>query len=327
MDGWLAISVVSFLAAGLFFCVYQWAALRREQTVASRLASASDDSFADVPASTLLGGLTEPLAEVPMSEEQKATLRRELMEAGLYRPTALMEYTALRVALVGVPLIGAAALAVLVDRIWIPRVLAAGLILAALGFSIPRVILHFMRRRRSQQIERGLPVAVDLLALSLSGGLHVYPALARVARELRHSYPVLAEELMIVQHQAGLSNLDHALAGFAARTNVQEVRNLALILTQSERLGTDITAALLEFSTNFRTTLRQRAEGYANRANFWMLFPTILCLWLPAVVILFAPVLFEARRGMQEAGETMRKSFEQLKKLQRLEPRSRNNNE
>jgi hypothetical protein len=71
------------------------------------------------------------------------------------------------------------------------------------------------------------------------------------------------------------------------------VYNLAIILTQSEQQGADITNGLFEFSSNFRVTLRQRADAQANRASFWMLFPTVFCMWIPAAVVLAAPVYFE----------------------------------
>ena len=34
-------------------------------------------------------------------------------------------------------------------------------------------------------------------------------------------------------------------------------------------------------------------SAQANRANFWMLFPTILCLWIPATLMLLGPAYFE----------------------------------
>src|SRR5262249_40351862 len=144
---------------------------------------------------------------------------------------------------------------------------------------------------------------IDLIGLSLTGGQNIFASLTRVCRELRHSYPTLAQELFIVHHQAELSSLDLALQHFANRTNLQEVRTLALVLAQSERLGTDISQALLESSSNSRTNLRQRAEAYANRASFWMLFPTVICLWIPAIIILFGPVYHEFWQKRMETKE------------------------
>src|SRR5262249_19694684 len=100
-----------------------------------------------------------------------------------------------------------------------------------------------------------------------------------------------------------IGNLDLAMMQFANRTNIPEVRTLALVLSQSERLGSDISTTLLEFSSNFRNTMRQRAESQANRANFWMLFPTVICLWIPSLVILFFPIYHEFHKHSTDIRE------------------------
>ena len=99
--------------------------------------------------------------------------------------------------------------------------------------------------------------------------------------------------MQLTYRQAELNTLGHSLRVWAKRSDVPEVYNLAIILTQSERQGADITNSLFEFSSNFRITLRQRADAQANRASFWMIFPTLLCMWIPAAVVLAAPVYFE----------------------------------
>src|SRR4029077_3018593 len=90
---------------------------------------------------------------------------------------------------------------------------------------------------------------------------------------------------------------------------------LALVLSQSERLGTDIAQTLMEFSSNYRNTMRQRAESQANRASFWMLFPTVLCLWVPSLVILFGPVYHEFYRHGLESKEAFQRGVDDLTKV------------
>jgi hypothetical protein len=64
-------------------------------------------------------------------------------------------------------------------------------------------------------------------------------------------------------------------------------------------LGNDVSAALTGYAASVRSNARQRADAKAQRASFWMLFPTMLCLWIPAAVVLVAPAYFEftARRA------------------------------
>ena len=64
---------------------------------------------------------------------------------------------------------------------------------------------------------------------------------------------------------------------------------VAYTLTQAEELGTNTSSALLELSGSIRTTLRQDAEAQANRTSFWMLFPTTVCLYVAAAIMLMGP--------------------------------------
>ena len=96
---------------------------------------------------------------------RKAELAQELRAAGYYRATVLLEYAALRVLLIATPLFAAVLATLIVDLPLVPWVLGAGAILALLGFSVPRAFINYRAWRRGLQIERGLPVAVDLLSL------------------------------------------------------------------------------------------------------------------------------------------------------------------
>ena len=156
---------------------------------------------------------------------------------------------------------------------------------------------------RGREIERGLPTAIDLLTLALTAGMNLYAAMQRVARELRYTHPALAEEFDITRRQAELSSLEYALRQLADRVRLPEVRNLAIILAQSERLGSDATTVLLETSNNLRTSMRQRAEAQANRASFWMLIPTIVCFLVGAGLLIVGPVMMDVTRQLSEVSK------------------------
>lgn len=292
MFEWLLLTLVFLLVVLFTFAVYQAILERRRRETARELSAL--EPIADPASGMILGGLTPVLAEhSPIMADKRPTIQQELRQAGFYHRSALLEYQAIRAVLVILPLLGAGILALLAVRDDIPRIAICGVMLAGLGFSLPRLYVNYLGRRRAREIERGLPVAVDLLNLGMSGGQNVHAALASVAREVRHSFPMLADELQIVHDQAGLARLNLALQHFADRTGHADVRHLAMVLTQTERLGTDVSTGLLEYANNLRTNMRHRAEAQANRASFWMLFPTIICLWLPATVVLFAPVYHE----------------------------------
>jgi len=254
---------------------------------------------ADGPDPLVLGDLTAPLAAgLPGAGRDAEELQPLLRQAGFYRPSALVQYRAVRAALVFGPLLVGAAAAAVAPADRIAPIGFAGLLLAALGYALPRVGLAALAAQRTRQVERGLPVFADMLAIALLAGQPLGRAVRRVGEQLARPFPRLADELGLVARQAELDNLGAAIGAWADRSRSTDVRTLGVILAQSQRLGTDVSAALAEYAAEVRATARQRADARAQRAGFWMLFPTILCLWIPAAVIMVGPVLaeFSARR-------------------------------
>lgn len=283
-NDWLMMGWIFAAVAGVAFLVLNRAWLARGRP------KPNDDQDPEL----LLGAWTPAWsAQIPMTKEGQAELKQDLRAAGYYRRSALLEYTAVRALLVVVPLLLTGVVALLAPVGRLPWVIGLGLGAALLGYSLPRVYLSARARLRDRQIARGLPVVIDLLTLCLSAGQNIMASLEQTAREIRGSHPELAYELEIVEQQTRLHSLEQALQQLADRVRVPEMRNLALLLIQSERLGTDTAQTLLEYATSIRTTLRQQAEARASRASFWMLFPSVFCLFVSAAIILIGPTYME----------------------------------
>jgi tight adherence protein C len=295
MAEYLLLGLVFLFFAGLSFMGYV-ALTRRRERVEARLVptTPSDPSLGSKP-ELVLGDLTPALSgQIPMSEAGRSELQRDLLSAGMYRPTALMEYTAIRAVLTITPLIIAGIIALfLADTtrgaifVWV-----GALIVAGLGFSLPRVFLYFKGRARKAAIERGLPTAIDMITLCLSAGLNVLHSLERVSDELSLAYPELAFELQLVRRQADLRSLEFALVQFADRVDVPQLRNVSVILNQSEKLGTDGVSVLREYSDNLRVYLKQHAEALANRAPLKFLLPAYM-IALGFFILLLTPPAME----------------------------------
>lgn len=287
----LLLTLVFALGFGLTLSGQLYLARRRRE-VDSRLEKLTDDD--ESPRSPLLGDLTPALAaQMPIDPDDRDALQRELRIAGFYRPSALEEYAALRTVLILVPLLTAGVVALFVETttqaLWS---WGLGLVGAILGYSLPRIYLYYRGKRRMWQLERGMPVAIDMFTLCLSAGLNVLHSLERVVQELQLPFPVLAYELEIVRRQSELRTLEFALGQFADRVGLGHARNLAVILTQSENLGTDAVSTLREYADNMRLGLKQRAEEQANKAPFKLLFPAYL-LAIGAAILLISPTVLE----------------------------------
>jgi tight adherence protein C len=237
---------------------------------------------------------------LPALPETRQQLQKLLWTAGYYRPSALAEYLALRAVLVVGALLATGLLALAVNLSRLPSVVAAGLMVAGLGFSAPRLVLTAQASSRRRRLKRGLPLAMDVIGLCLTAGQNLLNSLEQTSRELSRSCPDLAQELQIVQQQARMHSLEQALLQWANRLDVAEIRSLSLLLVQSDRLGTDMVNTLLEAADSQRTLSRQKAEAQANRANFWMLFPSLFCLWVASAIVLIGPVYLEFWRFRSE---------------------------
>src|SRR6266849_5474583 len=139
---YLILALIFLFAFALVMFVSSVMAARRRK-IEQRLQSQRSDPLLGVdvaPPSTpelVLGeAMTPALAgTLPMDTENRSALQRELRAAGYYKPTALMEYAAIRACLIILPIVSAGALALFAEEgrdaliIWL-----VGCVVAVLGF-------------------------------------------------------------------------------------------------------------------------------------------------------------------------------------------------
>src|SRR5207302_243227 len=97
MAEYLLLALIFLFFAGVTGMAYLAVAERRKRVEARLLTTPSSDPLMGSQPELILGELTPALSgQIPMSAEARSDLQRDLLGAGLYRPTALMEYTAIR---------------------------------------------------------------------------------------------------------------------------------------------------------------------------------------------------------------------------------------
>jgi tight adherence protein C len=252
-------------------------------------------------------GIWEGLAnQLPQTRLDNGILDRELRRAGFYRPTARSEFLGLRNGLVFLALIGAGIIAVgigpsapsipvNVGKIvhFNPAVLTVviGVIVAMCCWAIPRLVLQYLGHRRVKRVTDSLPFAMDMLTMTMQGGLTLRDALYHVSREIYYAHPALAVELLIIRQHAELTSVDNAFDQFGKRIDSPEVIALTSLIQQGQRLGTDVVTSINEFADSLRLKRRQTADARSNRAAIQMLFPLVL-LMVPAVmIVLWGPAV------------------------------------
>lgn len=157
---------------------------------------------------------------------------------------------------------------------------------ALAGYYAPNLWLYQKAHDRSEQTQRDLPDALDLLTISVEAGLGFDAALAQVARNTEGP---LAEELarLLQEMQLGAGRSD-ALRALGERSKLPELKNFTTSMVQADAFGIPVGRVLRVQATEMRTKRRQRAEEMAQKVPVKILFPLIFCI---------LPVLFIAVMG------------------------------
>jgi tight adherence protein C len=232
---------------------------------------------------------------VPKSPKEMSRLRRRLTQAGYPQPSAAVVYS---LAEIVVPVV--IALVVLAFAGLRSGLFTAGF-LAVLGYVAPSFYIARKATLRKKLIRNGLPDALDLLTLCTEAGSGLDQALAKTSDELTVAHPALAEELRMIttEIRAGKPRME-AFKNFAARTGVDDVRNLVAMLVQTDRFGTSVADALRIQSDTSRTKRRQAAEERAGKVGVKLVFPLVLCLFPALYVVCFGPVVVKVYRALIE---------------------------
>ncbi len=226
-------------------------------------------------------------------EEHKKNLRDRLMQAGLYGQTAVGLFLALRIILaLGPAVLGF--VAAQMGRLSLTLGLLYGLIAGIVGTLAPGMWLDHVKRARQTKIRRALPDALDVMVVCLQGGLSLPGSLARVARELAVAHPMLAVELSIVERQIQMGrSTGEAIRELSKRFDLEELRSMASVIIQAERIGSSVVTALEVFAETLRLRRHQRAEEMAYKATVKMLFPTLFFIFPAIFIVVLGPAVIQ----------------------------------
>ncbi len=200
-------------------------------------------------------------------------------------------------ALVALPIVGAARRAdtqgrarKLSSKIRPPRRRMPALLPRAVRHVLDRVVARRRGRRHAHELDRELPLVLDLLQVAVSAGCTPYRALELT---VRWGPPVsgaaFGAALGATQVGSSLTDaLDAVALDAPALTPVTDV------LLASDRLGAPAGAALTRLAHDVRADLRRRAEARARTLPVKLLFPLVF-LVLPAFGLLtVVPALLTA---------------------------------
>jgi tight adherence protein C len=190
---------------------------------------------------------------------------------------------------IGVGVVAGALFAFLLD--W---PLVRGLITTAgggvLGYYAPNLYLYQKGHDRTEQMQRALPDALDLLSISVEAGLGFDSALSQVARNT--TGPLANEFARVLQEmQIGLGR-SAALRALGDRSTLPDLKQFTSAMVQADAFGIPVGQVLRVQSSEIRTKRRQRAEEQAQKVPVKIMIPLVLfilpCLFIavigPAVI-------------------------------------------
>ncbi len=225
-------------------------------------------------------------------------LRNRLVQAGIYNAHAAAYFFIARTALaVGLAVVFFFVLPMFhmagKSSFWL-FVMAGGLC----GYLMPSLYLDRRIKARRQEHRTGLPDLMDLLVVCADAGLAIEAALDRVGRELADAFPSLAANIHManLEIRAGRTMTD-ALEHLGDRLGLEEARAFAVLIHQSEELGSSIGDALRVYSEDMRHKRLSRAEEKAYALPAKLAVPMITCIFPVLFVVILCPVIVRMVTG------------------------------
>jgi tight adherence protein C len=169
-------------------------------------------------------------------------------------------------------------------------------LLPAIGALLPQSWLSRAVTERKESIFRDLPDVLDLLAISVEAGMGFEGALDVVCSNF-DSPLALEFSRTLKEMELGLPRRD-ALQNLKRRTEVPELSNFVLALTQADALGMPVGRVLHTQAAELRTKRRQWAREKAAKLPVKILFPLILFIFPAILIVILGPAGVSIMKGL-----------------------------
>ena len=160
------------------------------------------------------------------------------------------------------------------------------------GHKLTNMNLEMLANKRKESIENGVPDLIDLMVICTESGLDLNRAIRRIAREMRTSNPILADELsltsieleMIPDHKQVFTNLEN-------RTDCLQIKTLSKTLSQSIEYGSSLAVSLRDLAVESRQRRMLEAEARAAQAPTLLTLPMMFFIMPCLFIVMLGPVI------------------------------------
>ncbi|MCM2560610.1 type II secretion system F family protein [Lutimaribacter sp. EGI FJ00015] len=230
----------------------------------------------------------------PQNEQEYSAVRQKLMQAGYRTKDSVRYFHFAQFALgIGGVVVGTiyymtfkAGAPDLTTQSTLMHILGPGVV----GYMAPKYWVTKRQQERQNQIQEGFPDALDMMLVCIEAGQSLDQSIIRVSKEIRPSFPALADEFEIVSYEikAG-KDKSSVLRDMGERCGVQDVSSFVTVLIQSASFGTSIADALRVYAGEMRDKRVMRAEEKANKLPTKMTLVTMTLTVPPLLIILVGP--------------------------------------
>lgn len=233
-------------------------------------------------------------------DEEISKIRAKLSRAGFYGTASVKTYYAIRVLFLIIPqLVFLLGCLFFFPQLEQKYVIVVSVALVLIGLFVPPYVVRYREGNRRQQVKNGFPDMMDLTVACIEAGLGVNAAFLRVANEIGSRYPALKINLDLLNLELRAGRDRHVgMFNFANRVNLDEARALAVMMRQSEEMGSSLGKSLRVFADEMRNKRTMRAEEKAMSLPAKMTVPLILFIFPTILVMLLMPAGIRIMEGL-----------------------------
>lgn len=167
--------------------------------------------------------------------------------------------------------------------------LLLGVMIVFLFYALPVVWLSGRARSRQEEIQRGLPDALDMLAVCASAGLGFDQSLQKISdyweTELGQEFKTVTTEI-----ELGASRAE-ALRNMSNRLDVKDLTQFIVIITQAEKIGMSYADVLQSQATQMRILRQHRIREAVNKLPAKMIMPLALLIFPAILAVILVPLI------------------------------------
>lgn len=162
------------------------------------------------------------------------------------------------------------------------------------GYATLRMNLTLNITKRREAMEQQMPDVLDLLSVNVEAGLGFEQALLHV---IEHFEGPLIDELTITYREITMGRTRRdALAHFAERCELDEIKTFVGAVVQAEQLGISIKNVLRTQAAAMRANRRSKVEERAQKVQVKMLIPMVTLIFPVLLIVLLGPAIVQMMR-------------------------------